>query len=187
LEGDFQLTHPGTYHVQVTSHGHIGRYPAAATPRTRQDSIQSPLTEVAVPVTQLFVLVIMPQDDASLLVREHQLAAAAETEILRATDPMRSGRATARDSQFREESNALQVLRGLAAQPVAGLETDFEHWLTLSIDFESDAITGLTNLNTPASCAALATIARTPDRRGSQAQERAAAALRQPGDRRCPP
>ena len=62
------------------------------------------------------------------------------------------------------------------------METVFEHWLQLPSDFEGDAITGLKNLNTTESRAALATIASTPDKPNNRTQVPAIASLAEMGD-----
>jgi len=104
------------------------------------------------------------------LARQKQMAAEIEAEMRR-------------EISFRDASNLWQVRRGLAAHPAPGMEPVFEHWLQLPNDFEADAILGLKNLNTPASRAALAALARTPSKPSSYTQDAATRALADLGDR----
>jgi hypothetical protein len=145
--------------VRLTSH-----------PRNPFGSDTSATIASVAPVTQTRVLAVLPRDDAALLVREKQIAAELEADMRR-------------EMSSREGSNLWQMPRGLAAHPVPGMEPVFERWLQQSNAFEDHAILGLKNLNTSASRAALATLAKTPNKPSSYTQEAATRALADLGDR----
>jgi hypothetical protein len=170
LEGNFHFTHAGAYTVQLTSHP--GRPFRAGNDKT----LSAAPAEL---VTQTLTLEVTPRDDAALLAREKQMAADLEAEILTRRSPPSPAD---RDASFREMQNIRQIRSGLAAQPAPGMESVFQHWLQLPNDFESDAITGLKNLNTKESRAALAKIAETPNKPNSYIEEAATYALDEMGD-----
>lgn len=171
LEGDFHFTHAGTYHMKLTSH-------PGKVPPTLVENTVTPIQPV--PVTQTLTLVILPKDDAALLMREKQMAVEMEEEILsQKRSPITKAE---REVSWRQMQNVRQVRRGLAVQPAPGMEPVFKHWLQLPNDFEGDAVTGLRNLNTQESRVTLAKIAKTPDKPNSFAQEAAARALAEMGD-----
>jgi hypothetical protein len=166
LEGDFHFAKPGTYVVEVTSH------PG----RVFQAGVKHGQSALPAAAAQTLTLVVMAKDDTELLAREKQMAVDVETEILaRAGKPMPPNED--RSAMWRESQNVRQIRKGLAAQPVAGMEAVFEHWLRLPNDFEDDAVMGLKNLNTEASRADLAKLANTPDKPNSYAQVGATYAL----------
>jgi hypothetical protein len=173
LEGDFHFTHAGTYRIELTAH------PGNAPP-TPDESMSTPIHPV--PVTQTLTLVVLPTDDAALLSREKQMAVEMEEEILsQKHTPITKAE---REASWRQMQNVRQVRRGLAAQPAPGMEPLFEHWLQLPNDFEGDAILGLQNVNSEESRAALANIAKTPNKPNSYTQEAATRALAEMGDRK---
>jgi hypothetical protein len=133
-------------------------------------------------VTQTRVLVILPKTDAVLLVRERQAAADVEAALLR-LDTRSVNSLDERVAAARERSNLAQRRHGLAVHPAPGMEPVFVHWMELSNDFANDAILGLKKLNTPASRAALATLARAPSKPNTSTQDGATAALATLGDR----
>lgn len=111
------------------------------------------------------------------------MATDVEAEILHGGPRPPLSQPVAREESWISAQNVRQIRRGLAAQPVAGMESVFEHWLQLPNDFEGDAIQGLRMLNTKESRAALAELASAPDKPNNYTQEGAAYALAEMGDR----
>ena len=173
LEGNFHFTHPGTYRVELT----LRPEPVWEDYRKGGPTLTTPP-----PTTQTLTLEVLPRDDAALLKREEQMAADADAEFL--SSVRLSARAAQSDAWARQELNAEQIDRGLAAQPVPGMELVFVHWLQMQVGLDAEAIIGLKNLNTKASRAALAEIARAPGKPNSYMRESAISALAQMGDRR---
>ena len=172
LEGNFHFTRAGTYQVVLTSH------PGKVHPVSGGNTAMPPQPA---PVTATLTLVVLPKDDAALLIREKQLAAEVETEILsQKHTPIETSE---REASWRQSQNVRQVRRGLAIQPAPGMEPVFIQWLQLPNDFEDDAISGLKNLNTQESRAILARVAETPNKPSSYTQEAAVYALGDMGDR----
>ena len=173
LEGDFHFTRAGTYQVVLTSH------PGKVFSTSGGNGALFPQPA---PVTETLTLMVLPKDDAALLIREKEIAAKIEAEIPAQRHIQKT--TAERETYWRQGQNLLQVRRGLAMHPAPGMESVFIQWLQLRNDFEDDAITGLKNLNSQEARTALEKLAETPNKPDSYTQEAAAYALDDMGDRK---
>jgi len=117
----------------------------------------------------------MPKDDLSLLAKEKQMASDVESDILAMNHPSIS--AKLRAAAIRQSQSLWQIRRGLALQPVPGLESLFDHWIQFRHGFENDAVIGFKNLNTNESRAVLARAAAKPNMPNDYSQQSVVYAL----------